>query len=272
MAPSNRPAWARFTDDDRAALTAQFGLTDPQVFWLERGLRSIADHVRQKPRSNEVGDELKGLAQELAQARDKPAKRSAAIAAAQKRLRRWKAGVRLVNGLAHQAEAFAHIGVAYHVVPGPSIELHDDESPFVQLVDVIAARLGLTDDGPATAALITFAANVAERAVQDRPTTQRRPSIASGEAISMIVAALNRPEDDESKRVAQRLAPVWSDAHPRNATDEQEGRDFCALARLVFRRVTGRDTASVARSIRDYLEQSPKRRAIGRPRSAARDF
>ena len=183
-APSKRPAWAQFTDADRLSLRDGFGVTERQVFWLERSLTSIADHVRRRPRAADVGDELKGLARELAAARDKPARRLAAIAVARKRLTGWQGSARLAVWRSERAEALGHLGMAYAIVPGPQLDLVGDEPPTVELLGIIANRLSVaghdrSHEVPTTDALLAFAADIAARAFDDRPPRQRRPAIAS---------------------------------------------------------------------------------------------
>jgi hypothetical protein len=199
----------RFSMDQRRGLRV-LGLTESQVSWLERDLALIADWISPQPASRDVRDELQGLASELALAAE--------------RIRRWRVAPLLSRGA--YREALGHFNVAAHI-------------------DLCGIQLALDGD-PASA--VEAVANWAQRAADQAPTSQRRNPRASSKAIAIIVRAIERPTDTESRTSAANLQAA------------REG-SFPAIAEIVWAAVLpGKSKATPERSIKLYLKAGGRTR------------
>lgn len=198
----------RFLTDQRRGLRA-LGLTESQVSWLERELVLIADWISPQPASRDVRDELQGLASELA--------------LAAKRIRLWRGAPSWSRGA--YREAFGHFNIAAHL-------------------DLCGIQLSLDSD-PASA--VEAVANWAQRAAERAPTSQRRNPRASKKAIEIIVRAIERPTDTESRTSAANLHAA------------REG-NFAEIAVIVWAAVLGTSLATPERSIKLYLNARSRTR------------
>jgi len=202
----------RFTPAQKNELRGRLRITEAQVHSLEFELSAVAPWLQPQARTRDVRDELEDM--------------NRSLSAAARRLKLWRdaASRRGAHGTpTAMAEAFGHFSIAaagMRAFGGCGIDLHDDLDP---------------------ASIISMAACIANRALEQAPFRKRNLVRAAPEAIRIIVRALGKPGDEWSRERASALSPARTG-------------DFAAVARIVWTAVLGQSSATPTRSIQAFLK------------------
>lgn len=240
--PTSPPLTPKFNDGERETLVRTHGLTSDQLKWLERHLGVILDQLGPHTPMNDVRDEIKLLARELA--------------ALSKKIKRWESLTRPSAGsevLGH----FNNAGANFVVLPD-----RPDDGTWPEVI--VASEL------------VKLLAMVGLQAVAEGPSKKRSRHPASAKAIATIVERLHRPKDTASRAAAIAIQPKYSDlgAAPDNAPSFRGVVDvvFVAIGRALKGHPGNISIGSPAASIQAYLDQLPSaaRRPRGRPGGARR--
>lgn len=125
------------------------------------------------------------------------------------------------NGPPPHREAIGHLGMVAASYLEPELgETADD---------------GTTPELPRFAELSRILHRMTVLAMQHAPKEQRRGRVDAGRAVALILEALRVPNDDESRRFAERVRPVYG------ATSAARARNpYPELSRIVWEAATGR--------------------------------
>ena len=226
----------RFNDDERRLLQQQHGLTEQQVYELERHLRGILDRLGPHVPMDDVRSALRDFGRE--------------VDAVCKRVRLWSGAGRESSG----AEALGHLNIA----GGTLNSAAPDDGTWPE--NVVASEL------------VMLLGQISHRALENEPSVRRVPHRASPKAIEKIVERLNRPKDDASRKAALALAPSHSESKRDPSFFGVATIVFNAVYRALHTDKGCPDAVapSPANSIEAYLQQLPvsARRKPGRPKKA----
>ena len=205
----------RFNVEQRVELM-RLGLTERQLFWLERELPLIALDITGPSPMRAVQDELK----------------------------KWKDAFEGIDEELDRATATARNLVC---TPGTEAAAHLSMAAFH--VDARRALVGIEDFEDATPkridvrVLVRLMSAACKSAIENEAPKQRRLRWSKRPAIKRIHDAINRPGDAESTKAAKSLPP-----------SRTAGSPFLRLCEIVFERAVGKTTGSES-AIRDYLSQ-----------------
>lgn len=211
----------RFSPEERTELLSiDIGLTEAQVYFLEKALPLISYDLDGLPRANDVSDEIQSLLVKLSAAGAQLDKMTLAA----KRFTR-----------SGRREALGHLGLA------------------AARLDRTQALEGLADvDGTVperidVAVLVRLAAAACKLALSEEVPMGQRHRRSGDEAIKRIYDAIARPVDPDSVAASNRLIPTRA-----------PGQAFPRLCEIVFE-AANCGTAAVENAIRVFMKKADLR-------------
>ena len=197
--------------DDGTKRLLEIGLTKEQVFWINQSLPIIIEDLRQPAQHRAVRKELKKVSGYLA------------------KIENWC--TKSKNSTLRQADkvAFGHIGItAAHWK-----RIKDPERPE----DTLPERMDLQT-------MAQSFREIVEMAQEHFPADLQRPRRSAVGVIEKIEAAINRPEDEQSRESAQKFQLL-----------SKPNVLFLEIAEIIFFEATGKPTPSPEYAIRQLLER-----------------
>jgi hypothetical protein len=190
------------------------GLTREQVYWINHHFQSMVEDLAQPPRRADVRHELKKVAGHL------------------REIDKWCSKAKNSAFRSASKVAIGHIGIA------ASSWLRINDVPHPE--DSIPDRMDIH-------VLVRSLLQIVQAAQVNFPSNEQSPKRSAIKVIELIEAAINRPQDDDSKRVAQKFKVRRGPSSP-----------FFELAEIIFHEATGLENHSPDNAIRGLLAKRAK--------------
>lgn len=216
--PNVLPRRVRFTEEQRLELVSKsIGLTEIQLFWLERALPLVAYDLSALPRSNDVRDEIRSLLGRLK-------------AAEAQLLKMGKSGNLAMRS--HRREALGHLTLA-----AAKLDRTEALADLDDTDDAVPERVNV-------AVLVRLAVAACELALDSELPKRQRLRRSGEDAIKRICQAIEKPLDEESLTASNQLRPSRAAGHA-----------FPRLCEVVFEAAIGSNLA-VENAIREFMKKA----------------